>query len=83
MTLELKTRSKQPVETTGLLSKDSGSLGYKNQHYMSASSFLTMAEEIQKQRKTAAHLSRSASIGIDMASSAFNPILEVLKLCQY
>jgi hypothetical protein len=53
-----------------------GGLGYKNQNYMSASAFQTVAEEINRQRQTTAQLSRSASIGLDMAPSALNPIRE-------
>ena len=35
-----------------------------------------MAQEINRQRQTTAHLSRSASIGLDMTPSALNPIKE-------
>jgi hypothetical protein len=60
-------------ESSGL-----GTFGYKNQNYMSASAFRTMAEEISRQRQTTAQLSRSASIGIDMTPSTLNPIREVI-----
>mmetsp|Transcript_20891 Transcript_20891/g.30069 ORF Transcript_20891/g.30069 Transcript_20891/m.30069 type:complete len:596 (+) Transcript_20891:72-1859(+) len=66
---------KKATERDKLLGPSSGGLT-KNQHYMSASAFLTVAEEINRQRQTTAHLSRSASIGIDMTPSALNPIRE-------
>lgn len=66
-------------ERDRLLGESSGldTFGYKNQNYMSASAFRTVAEEIKRQRQTTAQLSRSASIGIDMTPSSLNPIREV------
>ena len=41
---------------------------------MSTSAFQTMAEEIERQKEHS-RLSRSASVGGDMAPSALNPVL--------
>jgi hypothetical protein len=77
MNISSDKRSEKMTEMSQLIEKDQENSGFRNQRYMSTSTFLTMAEEIRKQKQTAAHLSRSASIGIDMAPSALNPIKEV------
>ena len=71
--------NKSPSNERIVLNKNSNqrlgaSLSYRGPAYMSTSAFQTMADEIERQKEHS-RLSRSASVGGDMAPSALNPVL--------